>query len=318
MRVTCRVTGYVFSAGTLPLDIKGEHPIFGLNAQQLYPFLREATFLDLSEEDKNLVVAARLRLSPVVELRHWVCLTERETLAVFNGLHILEWAEKHPTKVPHFSITQQKNTNVNSYLEILTKCREDFAKSYLIARNEEEEEQQEDLLKADDLRAKKLLAALGDIPTQEVNNLNRKTAAYVLASVGHTVGSPLTDWYLKLLSSPFEKLICLDGFRVEDLRYIEADVENWESFSLLKPIALASIRNKIELLAMVGLVAVEDTEDYPKLVTKGERADHNNVAFSDSLPKNVPTISVNVKVTTALSPLQRRLQALLKNRKDNV
>ena len=317
MRVTCRVTGYVFNAGTLPLDIKGEHPIFGLNAQQLYPFLKEDTFLDLSDEDKNLVVAARLRLSPVVELRHWVRLTGQETLTVFNGLHILEWAEKHHTKVPHFSITQQRNVNVNSYLEILAKCREDASKAHLIRRQEEEALEQEDLLKADDVRAKKILAALGDVPTSEVDNLNKKTAAYVLASVGHEAGSPLTNWYLKLLSTSFDKLVCLDGFRVEDLRYIEADVENWESFSLLKPIALASIRNKIELLAMVGLVAVEDTEDYPKTASKEEQTTPNKGTFTGSLPKTVPTISVQVKVVTAVSPLQKRLQALLKNRKDS-
>ena len=70
MRVTCRVTGYVFEAGSLPLDIKGEHPIFGLSLLQLTPFLSESRFIELSVQDKNLVIAARLRLSPVVELRH--------------------------------------------------------------------------------------------------------------------------------------------------------------------------------------------------------------------------------------------------------
>ena len=317
MRVTCRITGYVFDAGSLPLDIKGEHPIFGLNLQQLLPFLSEAKFIDLCQQDKNLVVAARLRLSPVVELRHWVSLGERETLAVFNGLHILEWAEKRPAKVPHFSITQQKNTNVHSYLEILTKCREDSAKSYLIARQEEEAEQQEDLLKADDLRAKKILTALGDIPTSEVNNLNQKTAAYVLASIGHEAGSPLTNWYLKLLSTTFDQLCLVEGFRVEDLRYIESDLEDWESFSLLKPIALASVRNKIEMLAMIGMTVNEDTEDYPKAPTKEERANPNSVAFREQsvLPKTVQSSEVKVKAIAPLSPVQQRLQALLNKRK---
>ena len=316
MRVTCRVTGYVFEAGSLPLDIKGEHPIFGLSLLQLTPFLSEARFIELSVQDKNLVIAARLRLSPVVELRHWVALPERETLTVFNGLHILEWAEKRPSKVPNFAITQQKNTNINSYLEILTKCREDASKAHLIARHEAEAEEQEDWLKADDLRAKKILAALGDIPTNEVSNLNQKTAAYVLASVGHTAGSPLTNWYLKLLSTPFERLVLIDGFRPEDLRYIQADLEDWESFSLLKPLALASVRNKLDLLAMIGVEPKEeDSEDYPQ---KEAPPTPNSYLFKEqapSLPKTVATASVLVKTTAPLSLAQQKLQAMREKRK---
>ena len=68
---------------------------------------------------------------------------------------------------------------------------------------------------------------------------------------------------------------------------------------------------------MVGLVAVEDTEDYPKVASKEEQTTPNKGTFTGSLPKTVPTISVQVKVVTAVSPLQKRLQALLKNRKDS-
>ena len=313
MKVTCKITGYTFNAGTLPLDIKGEHPVFGLNAQQLTPLLSETKFLDLSTLDKNLVVAARLRLSPVVELRHWVSLGERETLAVFNGLHILEWAERNINKVPHFAITANKDINVNSYLEILTKLREERKRDYILADTlGDSTETEENLEASDNLRAKQLLASLGNIPSQEVNNLNKKTAAYVLASVGHPADSPLTHWYLKLLSTSFDNLVCLEGFRVEDLRYIQSDLEDWESYSLLKPIALASVKNKIELLSIVGVVAIEDKEDYPATVPVGDRS------VPTTLPKSVSLSKVKVTVhTPQLSPVQQKLQALMAKRQGN-
>ena len=288
MKVTCKITGTVYSVGSLPIDVMGEHPVFSLNSHQIKSLLAPKVFLALPLDDQNLVIVARLRQSPLIEVHHWMQLDEKTILSVFNGLHILAWGEMRPTKFPHFSITDNKASNLGEYLKLLDSHRESAIATKRLA--EEHPVGGIDEVRQSDVRASRLLAAVGG-DKEQLSTLDPRTATFTLKSIGVPAGSDLHSYYKSLLTKDFYDVQNLPFFKFLDLVDLESLVENWEDYSLLKPLVLKSLRNKMEQLTMVGYTdtreSVEDATFYvPKPVV---------VSLSS---ENLPTIP-----RSAVSPL---------------